>query len=580
MGKGSMMQRASRDSDGGLGIRGKILLTFTLMALIPLVVIGAFTTYSINDLGDKSIDDSTKALQTQANEDLMTRTTDRAVQVEQFFNDIEADGLMLTEFAADVYKHPERYEIVSYPDFHYADSTVPYLPDWGYVHTANDERKGAWSDWEMNVQACPYLNSSVVKRAASDAVYAEWLRNEINLTLAFDHVFKPVYDNNQPNAVLVWMVREGGLTNSYSVPPVDYGQLLKDRELTDDWDEDSEDYVTLANPIHNPSKEVIWTEPYFDTVGNGWLVSCIGPIYKGSEFIGSVGIDIQLNLILDTVLDISMYRTGHAFLINTDGVTVAHHDLAKVRKAQMDVDEDDIDVAIQDLESDSEEFNTLLDKMYDTDSGFEKVEFEDGEVRYISYSKIEGTDFVLGIVVPESEVLESVLATEDKIAEKSNETMLLVLIIDGVALVFILAVGLGVANRIVAPINEVIDISQKLGVGKIDENMFKSVNSKIGKRRTKKDEIGNFYQSFSKMVHSINKNVEKDKQQKQKESEPIPQQLIQDIKIEIKDSVIQRSTIGATGAAKPGSSQYCLNCGKDLPADFSGQFCPFCGEEP
>jgi methyl-accepting chemotaxis protein len=275
-----------------------------------------------------------------------------------------------------------------------------------------------------------------------------------------------------------------------------------------------------------------------------------------------------------------MYRTGHAFLIDTGGITIAHRDLDATRQSQLNADPDDIDVMIQDLESDSAEFNTLLGTFGSSDSGFETVTYEDGEKYYISYDRIEETNFVLGIVVPEAEVLESVIATEDAINDKSSETMTLVLIIDGIALVFILMVGLAVANRIVAPINEVIDISQKLGVGKIDDSLFADVNRKIGKRKTKKDEIGNFYQSFSNMVHSINQNAEKEKQQKQKEAEPIPQQLIQDIKIEIKDSVIHRSTIGAAGPAKKASTQYCLNCGKDLPADFSGQFCPFCGEEP
>ena len=83
------------------------------------------------------------------------------------------------------------------------------------------------------------------------------------------------------------------------------------------------------------------------------------------------------------------------------------------------------------------------------------------------------------------------------------------------------------------------------------------------------------------MVHSINENIEEEKKQKEKESAPIPQQLIQDIKIEIRDSVIHRSTIGVPGKkGKPGETRYCLNCGKDLPEDFSGQFCPYCGEEP
>ena len=564
----------------GPGIRSKILLTFTIMALIPLLIIGFFTTLSINDLGDKSVDDSTSALISQANSDLTTQTGDRAIQVEQFFKDIEADCEYLKDFANDVYNNPEKYEVKDYPDYKYPTNTVSYLPAWGYVHQANDERHGAWSDWDFRVQACPYLNSSVVNHAASDPEYAAWLRNEINLTLTFDHVFKPLYNNNQPNVVLVWMVRHGGLTNSYSEDPVNYGELLVNGDITDDWDEDAEDYVTLANAKNNPLKKVIWTEPYYDTVGNGWLVSCIAPIYRGSEFIGSVGIDLQLDVILNTVLDITMYKSGHAFLIDDNGNTIAHKDLDYTRQVQMKADENDIDVHIEDLESDSMGFKSFLSKMQTSESGIETVTYSDGTTNYIGYERIPDTDFILGIVVQEAEVIESVEDTKKSIEETSNETMYLVLVINAIALVFILVVGLSLANRIIAPINEMIEVSQQLAVGELDENLFKSANSKISKRKAKMDEVGTLFRSFSKMVHSINENIEEEKKQKEKESAPIPQQLVQDIKIEIKDSVIHRSNIGVSGKKKPGETKYCLNCGKDLPEDFCGQFCPFCGEEP
>jgi HAMP domain-containing protein len=565
----------------GLGIRGKILLTFTIMALIPLLIIGFFTTLSINDLGDQSVNDSTSALISQANSDLTTQTSDRAIQVEQFFKDIEADAKFLKDFAHDVYNNPEKYEVEGYPNYQYSTNTVPYLPDWGYVHQANDERRGAWGDWDSRVQACPYLNSSVVNHAASDPQFATWLRNEINLTLAFDHVFKPIYNNNQPNVVLVWMVRHGGLTNSYSKEPVNYGELLASRDITDDWDEDAEDYVTLANPKNNPLKEVIWTEPYYDTVGNGWLVSCIAPIYRQSEFIGTVGIDLQLDVILDTVLDITMYRSGHAFLIDDTGNTIAHKDLDYTRQLQINSNPENIDVHIEDLESDSLEFKSSLNEMKTSVSGIETVTYSDGMKNYIGFERITDTKFILGIVVQEAEVIESVEDTKKSIEDTTNETMYLVLGINAIAIVFILIVGLSLSNRIIAPINEMIEVSRQLAVGEINENLFKSADSKISKRKAKKDEVGTLFSSFSKMVHSINNNIEEEKKQKEKESAPIPQQLVQDIKIEIKDSVIHRSNIGVPGKkSKPGETKYCLNCGKDLPEDFSGKFCPYCGEEP
>jgi HAMP domain-containing protein len=564
------------------GIREKILATFVIMALIPLIIMCAVTFVNINSLGDSSVEDSSDALRTQAITDLTTQTENRASQCDQFFFDIQQDTQMLTNFANDLYNHPSRYETVGYPSFKYFENTVEYMPEWGYVQTANDQRKGAWADWDSKVQACPYLNSSVVSRAEQDPAYATWLRSEINLTLQFDHVFKPMYDNNQPNVVLVWMVRHGGLTNSYSDPPLDYGQLLKDGDLTDDWDEDAEDYVTLANNRNNPEKKVIWTDPYYDTVGNGWLVSCIGPIYKGSEFIGTVGIDIQLDTILETVLGISMYKTGHAFLINADGITIAHQDLDDARDDQMDVDPEDIDVDIRNLESGTDAFDDLVDGMDENGKGVETVEYEEGEKNYIGYKKLESTGFILGVVVSEEEVLESVEESKDNIESTTFTTIIGVLVIDAIALVAILIVGLVMANRIVTPINKMINVADKIGRGEIDDKIMQDKDMQIDASKAADDEIGSLMKSFTNMVSSINKNMKQQKDLKKKEEAPIPKKLVQQINIEIKDSVINRSTIGTIsggGGAKQEPSDYCLSCGKDLPGGYSGKFCPHCGDQ-
>jgi HAMP domain-containing protein len=564
------------------GIREKILATFVIMALIPLIIMCAVTFININSLGDSSVEDSSDALRSQAITDLTTQTENRASQCDQFFFDIQQDAQMLTDFANDVYNHPGRYETVGYPSFKYLENTVDYMPEWGYVQTANDQRKGAWADWDGKVQACPYLNSSVVSRAAQDPEYATWLRSEINLTLQFDQVFKPLYDNNQPNVVLVWMVRLGGLTNSYSDPPLDYGQMLKDGDLTDDWDEDAEDYVTLANIRNNPEKKVIWTDPYYDTVGNGWMVSCIGPIYKGTEFIGTVGIDVQLDTILETVLGISMYKTGHAFLINAEGITIAHQDLDDVREDQMDEDEENIDVDIRNLESDTDAFDDLVDGMDAMGKGVETVEYEDGEKNYIGYKKLESTGFILGVVVSEEEVLESVEESKDNIESTTFTTIIGVLVIDAIALVAILIVGLVMANRIVTPINKMINVADKIGRGEIDDKIMQDDGMKIDSSKAADDEIGSLMKSFTNMVSSINKNMKQQKDLKKKEEQPIPKKLVQQINIEIKDSVINRSTIGAIsggGGAQQESSDYCLSCGKDMPAGFSGKHCPHCGDE-
>jgi len=452
----------------GFGVRAKIMVIFLILLFIPIIMLGFVSVYEVNEVGNQAVTDSRDSLSDKAEKNLMALAFDKANETDNFFQGIEADTRILMDFANDVYNNPENYHnSTNYPTYSYSSNTVPYLPDWGYVHTANDERKGAWGDWDGKVQACPYLNSSVVKKAASDPAYARWLRSEINKTVLFDHMFMPVYDKNQPNVVLVWMVRTGGLTNSYSLPPLDYGELLAADELTDDWDEDAEDYVTLANSKNNPSRGIVWTDPYFDTVGNGWLISSLGPIYYDNEFIGDVGIDIQLDVLNKIVLGVQILETGHAFLINKNGEAIAHPDLESVREQQMAIDEEDIYVDITKLESNTAEFRAIVEKMKAKDSGLEVIEFESGERQYVAYVPIESTGFSIGVVISEKEINALVDATEDKMNATTQSSLLIIIVIIGVTILGVITASVVLAGRITRPIKQLTKMAENIANGNL-----------------------------------------------------------------------------------------------------------------
>jgi tetratricopeptide (TPR) repeat protein len=444
------------------------MVIFLILLFIPIILLGFVSVYEVNKVGSQAVNDSRDSLSNQAEANLKNLVLDKANETNNFFMGIESDTRILMDFANDLYNDPEKYHNGSnYPLYEYKRNTVPYLPSWGYVHTANDERNGAWGDWDFRVQACPYLNSSVVNRAARDPDYAAWIRDEINNTVLFDHMFKPLYEKDQPNVVLVWMVRYGGLTNSYSTEPVDYGDLLATGELTDDWNEDAEDYVTLAGPRNNPNKDIVWTEPYFDTVGNGWLISCLGPIYLRGEFIGDVGIDIQLNVIQDIVLGVQILETGHAFLINQEGFAISHPDLENVRERQIRMDEEDIYVKITDLESDSSQFQNVVDSMRNLRSGLTVVEYEDGVKQYVAYEPIESTGFSIGVVISEEEINGLVKETEDKMVETTETSLNVIIIIIALTIIGVIIASVILARRITRPIKQLTRMADNITKGNL-----------------------------------------------------------------------------------------------------------------
>lgn len=57
----------------------------------------------------------------------------------------------------------------------------------------------------------------------------------------------------------------------------------------------------LGTPENNPTGQSVWTPPYYDSTQNVWLVTLVVPVYQDGEFIGTLGGDVNLNL-LDEIL--------------------------------------------------------------------------------------------------------------------------------------------------------------------------------------------------------------------------------------------------------------------------------------
>jgi len=470
------------------------MVIFFILLFVPIISLGFVSVYGVNRVGSTAVDDSRDSLSDQAEKHLMNLVRDKANETNNFFLSIEADTKILADFGNDVYNNPEKYHNGSnYPKNEYDRNTVSYLPSWGYVHTANDERNGAWADWESEVQTCPYLNSSVVQRAAEHPSFAKWLREEINKTVLFDHMFKPIFDKNQPNVVNVWMVRTGGLTNCFTVPPLDYGKLLATEELTDDWDEDAEDYVTLAGPKNNPARKIVWKETYFDPVGNGWMISCLGPLYLDGYFIGDVGIDITLEAIQNIVIGVKILDTGHAFLINQDGNAISHPDLENEREKQMIEDEEDIYVHISKLESDTPEFNSVVTSMQNLEAGLKLVESESGKKQYVAYQPIESTGFSIGVVVSEEEINALVKETEDKMNDTTEASLFIIMVIVGLTIICVIISSVILARKITRPIKRLTKMTDQI----IKGNLHFEINEEYD------DEMRTLAQSFRNLLITL-----------------------------------------------------------------------------
>jgi signal transduction histidine kinase len=144
------------------------------------------------------------------------------------------------------------------------------------------------------------------------------LRKAIN-TEVFDPLFKFVVDNNKLVVAAYFNSYDNFnryypfLENVYSV----FGahMVLKDYNFYYD-----------ADAKHNPDRKSVWTDAYLDPAGQGWMVSCIVPIYNNDFLEGVTGMDVTLDLIFKHLSHLEIPYSGKSFLIGKDGQILAMPD--------------------------------------------------------------------------------------------------------------------------------------------------------------------------------------------------------------------------------------------------------------
>ncbi|WP_244331935.1 sensor domain-containing diguanylate cyclase [[Clostridium] hylemonae] len=78
-------------------------------------------------------------------------------------------------------------------------------------------------------------------------------------------------------------------------------------------------YIPLKNG------KASWLAPYSNENINVQMISYVVPIYRGNETVGVVGMDIDFNIIKDTINDVQIYDSGYAFLTDDKGNVMCHN---------------------------------------------------------------------------------------------------------------------------------------------------------------------------------------------------------------------------------------------------------------
>ncbi|MBU4370192.1 PAS domain S-box protein, partial [Patescibacteria group bacterium] len=311
-----------------------------------------------------------------------------------------------------------------------------------------------------------------------------------NLTFsaALDFVFPSIKSEN-PNIGNIYIIGdEYGWYRLYpnSDPdPEKRGGFVMD-VLPADLNKEGVDPVFWDNldEFHNPDKKAKWTPPYVDVTGQGLMVSVLAPVYQNNKMIAVAGMDVSLEDISNRILDIKLWETGYAFMIDSRGRPISFPVRAR---PDLEWGEESLEISkIREfslLNVKNEQLRNVVKEMIDGTHVHEPriVKFGQTE-KYIVAHQIQNTGWSLALVVPVNEVLGSALATRN-----------FIFIVLGIITLILVVLVFFTSRLVTAPIKELTKGALEISKGNLDYQI---------KIKTK-DEIQELAQGFNEMARRL-----------------------------------------------------------------------------
>ena len=151
---------------------------------------------------------------------------------------------------------------------------------------------------------------------SSQTKITEVEKNKAIFTEAMDMSLKSVVDVN-PNINAAYFNTWDNMNRLYPFIEKVYEQYASHIQMED------YNFYYLADLKHNPEKKPVWTSAYLDPAGNGWMLSCIVPIYNKDFLEGVTGLDITIDSFVKNILDRKLPYNANLFMIDKDGMIIA-----------------------------------------------------------------------------------------------------------------------------------------------------------------------------------------------------------------------------------------------------------------
>ena len=279
-------------------------------------------------------------------------------------------------------------------------------------------------------------------------------------------------------------------------------------------------FYYLADAKHNPSKVPVWTGAYLDPAGNGWMASCVVPVYNGEKLEGVTGIDMTIETFVKNILNLDLPWNAKAFLLDENGAVLAMpKEIEKIAGLDKVKKQGYTGEALTTTVDQAEEYNILKNKNANP-SMKKMIEqnqksgiLETNDKTYMMFQEvIPSTKWRFVIMVDEDVVLESI----NKLKTLSNNigyaAILLMVLFYIAFFIYLMKKSKSLAQNIASPILALTEYIKNIGQSKTNVgNNFDAGIAEvdfIATFSTQIQRVNNEFYETNQKLEEMNKNLE------------------------------------------------------------------------
>ncbi|MFX0108413.1 MAG: tetratricopeptide repeat protein, partial [Candidatus Hodarchaeota archaeon] len=437
-----------------MDISKRIVSTFVIVALIPILIIAALSAMTVYDVSNVNAADAADELKAEELANLMRISSDTAAFIEERMTQYFSAVYLMEEYCEDLFNG----RITATPQYSYFwDPTAEYYHSGRTIPGRNPATYDEdYESYDISFEvSCWYMPENDYITPSDPWDQSPTTQYFIDMTSNMDNVFRALHESSDD---YIWLymgfspdICDTRLFRNYPYDNLEY--FLDWYGPGSDYDPTREDWYTNAASIEDGS--IAFTSPYGDP-STGLVISMGRPVhYDNGTLIGVVSADVTLDTILENVLGIEVLDSGYAYLLESNGGVVAHPDFESEGQTIYEVE-------FEGASSQEQiEFAALLPIILSENIG--QTEFmKGGEEWYITHSRINSTGFVLAIVVPSAEVIAPATNILNLVL---GQTFFLTLILGGVLAavsVIVAMVSYRRGNAVVEPIREMTRLVEKM----------------------------------------------------------------------------------------------------------------------